>query len=166
MSDDKGKELEMDVIILIANMGKKHPKVDLTRYTTTNTADNGLDVEMTATENSLKEFIDIANGNITVFSDPKKDSSKKVLVRIDAKYREEAITKPETEKFVDEIAKHPKKKGHILLGSNLTDGAKKVIENAQSTNPKKVIVHIDNEGVENLKNAILPKVSQDTESDT
>lgn len=165
MSDDKGKELEMDAIILVASMGKKHPKVDLLRHTTTNTADNGLDITMVSTKQHLDEFLEVANGSRTEFSDPKNDRSKKVQVRLDAKYRSEKITKPEAEKFVGDIAKNPTMDAHILFGSNLTEGASKVIQNAQNNNPKKIVAHIDSDGVKNLKNAIYSIFLNDKKKD-
>lgn len=162
MAANNGKAKEMDAVIVVANMAKKHPAVDLLRYTTTNTADNGMDIEMVTTQKHINELLQIAEGKRTDFSNPNDDTSQKIGVRIDAKHRTGKITKSEMEKFIDDISKHPRKEGHLLYGSELTKGASDVLLNAQRTyDGEKIIAHISEKGVKNIENAVLPKLKDE-----
>lgn len=157
-----GKEKEMNALILVATAAKKYP-VEPLRHTTTNTPDSGMDICMVATKKFFQEFISIAKGELSEFSNPQNDNTKKIEVRIDAKERSSnKITKPEAEKFIDDMVKHPRKDGHILLGGTLTKGAASTIEEAQqSYGDKKTIVHISDDEMKNLENVILPKLNKD-----
>ena len=111
-------------------------------------------------------MIAISTGNLSEFSDPKEDDSKKMQTRIDVKNENNKITKPVAQKFIADIKKHPDCKGHLLLGDNgLTKGAEDVFREAEENYPDKKIGYISNEGVQNLRKAAITQLQKQNDKD-
>ena len=146
----------MKVIELISKIGQQdNSHVDITRYTTTNTPDNGYDIGLHHTEKHFDEMLKVSSGNLSKFSDPKDDCSKKIQTRIDVKNENNKITKPVAEKFVADIKKHPDCEGHLLIGNNgLTKGAEQILSEANEKYSDKKIDYISNDGVKKLKETV------------
>ncbi|WP_311151763.1 hypothetical protein [Neisseria sicca] len=164
---NQGKKGEMQVTELISQMGQlNNSHVDFVRHTTTNTPDSGHDVGLYHTEKNFDEMIAISTGNLSEFSDPKEDDSKKMQTRIDVKNENNKITKPVAQKFIADIKKHPDCKGHLLLGDNgLTKGAEDVFREAEENYPDKKIGYISNEGVQNLRKAAITQLQKQNDKD-
>ncbi|MCS4534032.1 hypothetical protein [Neisseria montereyensis] len=146
-----GKKGEMKVTGLISGMGQCDDRIDLTRHTRTNTPDNGCDIVLHHTVTHFNEMMKISTGELSDFSNPQEDKSKKIQTRIDVKNENNKITKPLAEKFIGDIKKHPDCIGQLLIGNNgLTKGAKEVLDEAQRNYPNKKIGYISNDGVNKL----------------
>ena len=151
----QGKKGEMIITGLISSMGQlDRSLVDFERYSTTNTADNGIDLCVHHTEGNFKEMIEISEGDRSKFSNPLEDASQKILTRIDVKTHSGKITSPVMRKFVSDIPKSPKIKGHLLMGGQgLTRGAEKLLQDAKERYSNNMVAYISESGIENLLEA-------------
>lgn len=149
---NSGKKGEMKVIQALSIMGQRNgSRVDLTRYTITNTPDGGYDIGLHHTPRHFDEMRAVASGDLAKFSNPMDDDSGKLITRIEVKNENNLITKPVAEKFVSDIKRHPDCQGHLLIGNNgLTKGAEQTLFDAVRAYPDKKIGYISNEGVERL----------------
>lgn len=156
MASNKGKKGEMKALELISKMGQiDDSPVDVTRPTTTNVPDLGLDLGLYHTELHFEEILKIARAEQSTFSNPASDNSRKMQTRIDVKHEDNKTTKPQMSKFISDIKKHPDCKGHILMGNyGLTAGAEQVLKEALENFPEQKIAYISNDGIKNLFNAV------------
>ncbi|HFC8466730.1 TPA: hypothetical protein ACFP4A_002065 [Neisseria subflava] len=153
---NQGKKGEMRVTGLISDMGQVDGSVvDFERYSTTNTADNGIDVCLHHTQDHFREMVEISGGNRSEFSNPSKYTSSKMSTRIDVKTYSGKITKPVMDKFVSDIPKHPRINGHMMMGGEgLTKGAEKSLQDARNNYPNNMIAYIPESGLQKLSKAI------------
>lgn len=152
---NQGKKGEMVITELVSQMGQIDGSItDFERYSKTNTADNGIDICLHHTERHWDEMIEISEGNRSSFSAPSKDNSAKIETRIDVKSYSGKITKPVMEKFVSDIPKSPRIRGHLLVGGEgLTKGAEGVFKEAISNYPNRKIGYIPDSGVQKISEA-------------
>lgn len=155
-NDNLGKMGEMNALILTAQMGKLHPRVEPLRHTATNMPDNGVDVELKHTEQHWQDIQAIVQGRQTQFSGSLNDTSPNMTTRIDVKNHQGKLSKPQVEKFIGDCAKNPTMNGDILLGGNgLTKGAEQALRDGQAAYPQRKIAYIDNDGWARLNQAVL-----------
>lgn len=164
---NQGKQGEMRVTGLISNIGRvKGSSVDFERYSITNTADNGIDICLHHTEDNFKEMIEISEGARSNFSNPSTDTSHKIQTRIDVKTYSGKITKSTMDKFISDIPKSPRIKGHMIMGgAGLTKGAKEQLQNAINSYPDKIIGYISENGIQNLEEAAKLQLENQNKKD-
>src|SRR5689334_3152329 len=111
MSKNKGKDGEMRVVKLLADIAISDDVGDILRFTTTNTPDRGTDLVL---ESSGQTFLDIA----AVVSPEQKAAiaaaispQEKISSRIDVKTTNEKITSDVVDDFADNVKRNPKDKG-------------------------------------------------------
>lgn len=143
----KGKKGEMKATEIISVIGQKEKSVDFTRYTNTNTPDNGADLFINADDKFVQKLLEIATQG---YSDIVCGDNADTIVRIDVKNNKK-VGKDDAEKFFDDIKKHPGSQHHILLGNEFSSGAKKVLKNGQNQYPNKTIGYIDEKGREKIE---------------
>jgi len=165
MSSNKGKDGELDALILVAKIGKIKDGVDVTRPTTTNTADQGADLFITHPPGFLKEFAEVAgstlpsNKNALTTSD--RTASDKS--RVDVKTTDSKLQKDTVKKFIGDCHNHPTCAGHVLMGGkDLTGPARKTFDEAQDrfSSSGKTLLYVKNEGVKKLESHYQPKIEQ------
>jgi hypothetical protein len=166
MSSNKGKDGELRVLILTANIGRIKDGVDVTRPTITNSADQGADEFITHPVGFLNEIAEIAGSIVpsTRHRPTKKESHTSEKSRIDVKTTNNKLQKDTVDKFISDCHNHPKCTGHILMGgADLTGPAKKVFEAAQNRfSPSgKTLLYVNNEGIRKLEEYYQPKVESD-----
>jgi len=156
MSSNKGKDGELKVIILAANIGLVRDGVDVTRPTTTNTADQGADLFITHPSGFLNEFAEVAGSTLpsTQRAPTNKEGAASEKSRFDVKTTDSKLQKDTVEKFIGDCHNHPTCTGHILLGgSDLTGPAKRKFEAAQNrfSSSGKILLYVKNEGIRKLE---------------
>ena len=170
MSSNKGKDGELTVLIILSNIGRNKDGVDVTRPTTTNTADQGADMFLTHPSGFLTELANVAGvrSPLNPTSTSKKDITISEKSRIDVKTTDRKLQKDTVEKFIDDINMHPKCVGHLLIGGeDLTGPARKTFEDAQSKYciSGKTLLYIPKEGIkkieEHYKDPIKMKLNKD-----
>ena len=166
MSSNKGKDGELNALILVANIGKLKDGVDVTRPTTTNTADQGADLFITHPSGFLNEFAEVAGCALP--STPKSPTNKEVSPseksRVDVKTTDSKLQKDTIEKFIGDCHNHPTCTGHILLGgSDLTSPARREFEAAQNrfSLSGKTLLYVKNESIKKLENHYQPQIESD-----
>ena len=156
MSNNKGKDAELDALILLSNIGKAKNNVDVTRPSVTNSADLGVDMTL----HHPKEFLDeIAKNSNAIYykgheQNKKNTENKQMVTRFDIKNTNNKLQKPLVEKFLGDVKKNPDCEGHVLMGGKgLTGPAKKVLDSSGESLSQagKSIMYIDNDGVGKLK---------------
>lgn len=166
MSSNKGKDGELQALILIANIGIATDGVDVTRPTTTNTADQGADLFITHPTGFLNEFAAVAGSNLpsTQGMPANKQAPASEKSRIDVKTTENKLQKDTVEKFIGDCHNHPTCNGHILMGgSDLTGPAKKEFDAAQTrfSSSGKILLYVPNNGVKKLEEHYRPQIDTD-----
>lgn len=132
----KGKKGEMKATEIISVIAQKEQSLDFTRHTNTYTPDNGSDIFIDLDKMLIAKFMEILQNG---YSDLKCDTKANANFRIDVK-NSPKVGKDDAEKFYDDIKKHPRSMGHILLGHSFTAKAKEILKDAQSAYPNKLIV--------------------------
>lgn len=165
MSSNKGKDGELSALILVANIGKIKDGVDVTRPTTTNTADQGADLFITHPAGFLKEFAEVAGSTLpsNQNSPAKEDKPTSEKSRVDVKTTDSKLQKDTVEKFIGDCHNHPTCAGHILMGgADLTSPARKTFEAAQDkfSTSGKVLLYVKNEGIKSLENYYQPQIEK------
>lgn len=156
MSKNKGKDGELMVVKILSDVRISTNDVDITRPTTTNTADLGADIVLYHPRHVLKEIADIAGATFPSSEKtlhPEKQNEM-VKSRIDVKTTTKKLQKDIVEKFVDDVNNHPKATGHILIGrQDLTGPSKKLMAEAQQrlSAEGKDMVYINNSGRKKLE---------------
>ena len=156
MSSNKGKDGELQVLILVANIGIVRDGVDVTRPTTTNTADQGADLFITHLPGFLNEFAEVSGSDFpsTQSSSPITKGAGSEKSRVDVKTTDDKLQKDTVEKFIEDCHNHPNCKGHILMGGlNLTGPAKREFQAAQNrfSSSGKILLYVKNDGVQKLE---------------
>ena len=154
MSSNKGKDGELEVVILVAEIGKKEDGVDLTRQSVANSADMGSDLNLHGPKGYLKKFEAISNGKFEEASSMGVDLSKQEVARIDVKNTSKPIQSNTVDKFIDDTYKHPSKQGDILMGGpRLTGPAQEKFNTHKENMAKKgrTVIYINQDQISNLK---------------
>lgn len=162
MSSNKGKDGELNVLILAARIGKIKDGVDVTRPTITNTADQGGDLFITHPPEFLNEFAEVAGSKLPSAQNAsvKKNSSSE-RSRIDVKTTDNKLQKDTVEKFISDCHNHPTCTGQILMGgADLTGPAKKEFESAQErfAPSGKKLIYVKNKGIQKLEEHYQPQI--------
>lgn len=171
MSSNKGKDGELDVLILAAKIGKIKDGVDVTRPTTTNTADQGADLFITHPPEFLNEFAEVAGSTLPSAQNTsvKKQNSSSEKSRIDVKTTDKKLQKDTVEKFIGDCHNHPNCTGQILMGgSDLTGPAKKEFEAAQDrfAPSGKKLLYVNNKGIQKLEAHYQPQIENKDKKET
>ncbi len=169
MSSNKGKDGELRALILVAKIGQIIDNVDVTRPTTTNTADQGADLFITHPPEFLKELAEVAGGLLPLGKTlpTNKINQQNYKSRVDVKTTDKKIQRDIVLKFISDCAFNPNCTGHILMGgANLTGPATKTLEEAQSkfASSNKTLLYISNEGIKNLETHYQPQIEQNDEN--
>lgn len=170
MGENKGKKGEMALVITLATVVSheedKGHRCDITRHTNTNTADSGADVVLESPKTVVDNLFEIAKGsassNNVTHNQLAVKEDKIIKTRFDNKNTESKLGVDTVREFVADVRKNPDCTGHVLTGgSGLTAGAKKEIKAAQEAyGDKKLIGHINNEGIKNINANYLSNNSQ------
>lgn len=171
MSSNKGKDGELQALILIANIGIVKDGVDVTRPTTTNTADQGADLFITHSPGFLNEFAEVAGSTLpsNQIAPANKESSAPEKSRVDVKTTANKLQKDTVEKFIGDCHNHPTCRGHILMGgSDLTGPAKREFEAAQNrfSASGKTLLYVKNDGVHKLEAHYKPQIEASNRTET
>jgi hypothetical protein len=153
MSSNKGKDGEMKVIKIIADIAIQEDGFDFTRPTITNESDMGADLMLKSSLQSLNYILQVAEGT-SQSTDSIERSRKTIVSRVDVKTTQSKLQTDTVEKFASDVHKHPKCIGHILMGGNgLTAPAQRKFneykENFEQNG--KVLAYISNEGISRLE---------------
>ena len=154
MSKNKGKDGEMQVAKLLANVSQTDDNVDFTRQTITNCPDQGADFIIKHDKNLLPEFAKITDSPIKNDNLRNVSQRKNYETRIDVKTTDKKLQKDIVDKFVQDINNFPNCDGHLLMGGEgLTKQAKKNFDTAQDNQSKKGknIMYISNKGIRKLE---------------
>jgi hypothetical protein len=155
MSSNKGKDGEMRVIKIVADIAIQEEGFDFTRPTITNESDMGADLMIKSSSQSLKRLLKIAAGFAQSTDECSTELSKKAIEsRVDVKTTPNKLQSDTIEKFVADVRKHPKCTGHILMGgSSLTAPAQRKFEQYQEDFEQKgkILAYISNEGISRLE---------------
>ena len=156
MSKNKGKDGELRIVKILSDVGISNDGVDLTRPTTTNTADLGADMILYHPRKTLKEIAEVAEVTFPSSAETLLPEKQNEIVksRIDVKTTPKKLQKDIVEKFVDDVNNHPKATGHILIGGqDLTGPGKKLMAEAQQrlSEEGKDMVYINNSGIKKLE---------------
>lgn len=171
MSSNKGKDGELRALILTANIGIIKDGIDVTRPTTTNTADQGADLFITHPPEFLNELAEVAGSKLpsTKNTPAKKVNSSSEKSRFDIKTTDNKLQKDTVEKFIGDCHNHPICTGHVLMGGeDLTGPAKKKFEGAQNrfASSGKKLLYIKNEGVRKLEAHYQPQIEDKGKKET
>lgn len=171
MSSNKGKDGEMRVVKIVADIAIKEDGFDFTRPTITNESDMGADLMIKSSPQSLKRMLQIAAGVSQSPDECSKETPRKVIEsRVDVKTTQSKLQADTIEKFASDVNKHPRCTGHILMGgSNLTGPAQRKFNQYKEEFEQdgKVLAYISNEGISRLESeyaksiAIVPKEDSD-----
>ena len=156
MSSNKGKDGEMNVIKLLADVAIREDKFDFTRPTITNESDMGADLIFKSTLQSLNYMLQVAYGNTeAAVTDEAEPAQTKIMEsRIDVKTTQNRLQTDSVDKFASDVRKHPNCCGHILMGGNgLTKPAQQKFNEYKEVYKQegKILAYISNEGINNLK---------------
>ncbi len=163
MSSNKGKDGEMRVIKIIADIAIQEEGFDFTRPTITNESDMGADLMIRSSQQSLNRILHIAAGTVQSTNECSTERSKKAIEsRVDVKTTQSKLQTDTIEKFVADVHKHPKSTGHILMGgSNLTAPAQRKFDQYQAEFKQKgkILGYISNDGISRLESGYANLVS-------
>lgn len=154
MSKNKGKDGEMQVAKLLANISQTKDNVDFTRQTSTNCPDQGADFIVKHDKNLLSEIAKIAGSSIKNTNSKCLSQKKNQETRIDVKATNKKLQKDVVNKFIQDINNFPKCDGHILMGGEgLTKQAQKNFDAAQDIQATKGknVMYIENKGIVKLE---------------
>ena len=172
MSTNKGKDGEMRVIKIVADIAIKEEGFDFTRHTITNESDMGADLMLKSSQQSFNRMIQVAEGVEESMDGCDTELSKKTITsRIDVKATQSKLQTDTVEKFASDVHKHPKCTGHILMGgSNLTGPAQRTFNQYQKEFKQngKILVYIPNEGISRLESEYAKPITlaqKDNEND-
>jgi hypothetical protein len=172
MSSNKGKDGEMRVIKIVADIAIQEEGFDFTRPTITNESDMGADLMIRSSQQSLNRMLHIAAGTVQSTNECTTERSKKAIEsRVDVKTTQSKLQTDTIEKFVADVHKHPKSTGHILMGgSSLTAPAQRKFDQYQAEFEQKgkILAYISNDGISRLESGYANVVSlalKDNESD-
>ncbi|WP_447578719.1 hypothetical protein [Achromobacter kerstersii] len=146
MSTNIGKDGEMALVKVVADMAIAEERVDFTRTTTTNTADMGADLFISHPKGFMDKIEAIAAGNPVIES----NAPSLAKTRVDKKTTEQKLTPVTVGKFIGDVHKHPDCEGHALVGgSGLNKPAQRMFDAAKSDLARngKNLVYINNEGL-------------------
>jgi len=116
MSSNKGKDGEMRVIKIVADIAIQEEGLDFTRPTITNESDMGADLMIKSSPQSLKRLLQVAEGLPQSIDEHSAERSKKTIEsRVDVKTTQSKLQTDTVEKFASDVHKHPKCTGHILM---------------------------------------------------
>jgi hypothetical protein len=170
MSSNKGKDGEMRVIKIVADIAIREEGLDFTRPTVTNESDMGADLMIKSSPQSLKRLLQAAAAFPQSTDEYSTERSKKAIEsRIDVKTTQNKLQTDTVEKFAADVHKHPKCTGHILMGgSNLTGPAQRKFEQYKKEFEQdgKILAYISNTGISRLESeytksiALAPKDSE------
>lgn len=171
MSKNKGKDGELQALILVAKIGLVKDGVDVTRPTTTNTADQGADLFITHPPGFLNEFAEVAGSALpsAQHSSVKKEGATSEKSRVDVKTTDGMLQKDTVEKFIGDCHNHPKCTGHILMGGlGLTGPSEKTFKAAQDrfSSSGKTLLYVKNDGVNRLEAHYNPQIENSVKKDT
>ncbi|MCX7111656.1 MAG: hypothetical protein NTX45_16330 [Proteobacteria bacterium] len=158
MSSNKGKDGEMRVIKIVADIAIQEEGLDLTRPTITNESDMGADLMIQSSPQSLKRLLQVAAGlpQSTDEHSTEQNARKKIKTRVDVKTTQSKLQTDTVDKFASDVHKHPQCDAHILMGgSNLTGPAQRKFDQYkkefEQTNKKQILAYISNEGISRLE---------------
>jgi hypothetical protein len=170
MSSNKGKDGEMRVIKIVADIAIQENGFDFTRQTITNESDMGADLMIRSSPQSLERLLRVAEGLPQPTDEHNAESSKKTIEsRVDVKTTQSKLQTDTIEKLASDVHKHPKCTGHILMGgSKLTGPAQRKFNQYKEKFELdgKVLAYIPNEGIGRLESeyaksiALAPKDSE------
>lgn len=152
MSTNSGKDGEMALVKVVADMAIAEERVDFTRTTTTNTADMGADLFISHPKDFMKKIEAIAGGKSvsTTTSNSESNASSLAKTRVDKKTTTRKLTPVTVGKFIGDVHKHPDCEGHALVGgAGLTPPAQRMFDAAKSDFAQngKNLVYINNDGL-------------------
>ncbi|MGI9213635.1 MAG: hypothetical protein ACR2HF_14280 [Methylococcaceae bacterium] len=154
MSSNKGKDGEMRVVKIIADIAIEEEGFDFTRPTITNESDMGADLIIKSSPQSLNHLIQVALGHSKSTDEHSTERSKKTIEsRVDVKTTQNKLQADTVEKFASDVHKHPGCTGHILMGgSNLTGPAQRKFDQYKEdfAQEGKILAYISNEGMNRL----------------
>lgn len=152
MSSNAGKDGEMALVKVVADIATVEERVDFTRTTTTNTADMGADLFISHPSGFIDKIEAIANGSHE--SSSAATHSKRVVTlaktRVDKKTTQQKLHGDTIQKFIGDVHKHPDCEGHALVGgAGLSAPARRAFEQAKSDFDLagKKLVYISNFGL-------------------
>ena len=109
MSSNKGKDGEMRVIKIVADIAIQEEGLDFTRHTITNESDMGADLIIKSTPQSLNRMLQVAAGILKSTDEYNTERSKKTIdSRVDVKTTQSKLQTDTIEKFASDVHKHPK----------------------------------------------------------
>ena len=172
MSSNKGKDGEMRVIKIVADIAIQEEGFDFTRPTITNESDMGADLMIKSSPQSLDRLLQVAAGHSQPIDEHSAERSKKPIAsRVDVKATQNKLQVDTVEKFASDVHKHPKCTGHVLMGgSNLTGPAQRKFNQYKQdlAQEGKVLAYISNEGINRLASEYTKPIApaqKDSEND-
>jgi len=168
MSSNKGKDGEMRVVKIVADIAIQEEGLDFTRPTVTNESDMGADLMIKSSLQSLNRLLQVAAG-LPQPTDEHSTLKKTIESRVDIKTTRSKLQTDTVEKFASDVRKHPKCTGHILMGgSNLTGPAQRKLDQYKDdfAQEGKILAYISNNGIGRLESeyakstALAPKDSE------
>ena len=172
MSSNKGKDGEMRVIKIFADIAIQEEGLDFTRHTVTNESDMGADLMIKSSPQSLERLLQVATGLPQFTAEHSTERSKKPIEsRVDVKTTQSKLQTDTVEKFASDVHKHPKCTGHILMGeSDLTGPAQRKFDQYKKEFEQdgKVLAYISNVGINRLESEYAKSVAlapKDSEND-
>lgn len=169
MSKNKGKDGEMAVVKLVADISIIEDGCDFTRQTTTNTADRGADLVLEHPDGYLQKLKMIADGQeVTPALNSTEKTPRTVKTRIDVKATNKKLQKETVIKFAGDIRKNPDCKGHVLMGGQaLTTPAQEQFDIIQKTAAEDGtdVMYIPNQGVKVLRRHFSRQVALQESTD-
>lgn len=169
MSTNSGKDGEMALVKVVADMAIAEERVDFTRTTTTNTADMGADLFISHPPGFMKKIEAIADGKpvSTTTSNPESNASSLAKTRVDKKTTTQKLTLATVEKFIGDVHKHPDCEGHALIGgAGLNKPAQRKFDAAKSDFAQngKNLLYINNNGLTRIGEHYSPRLKNSGES--
>ena len=169
MSSNKGKDGEMRVMKILADIAISENDFEPIRATITNESDMGADFEITSTSQSLQRMLQIGGVQLSDKDEMNLESSKKVMKsRMDVKTTQSKIGKDTVDKFATDVHKHPNTTTHILIGgTNLTAPAQREFNQYKEVFAQegKVLAYISNEGKCKLASHYANALPEESEND-
>ena len=164
MSSNKGKDGEMRVIKIVADIATQEEGFDFTRQTITNESDMGADLMLRSSRRSLERLIAVSSGSEEPSNegDSNQSQTKSIETRIDVKTTESKLQTDTVDKFASDIRKHPKCSGHILMGGEgLTGPAQRKFDQYKETFAQggKILAYISNSGIRKLENKFSKSIA-------
>jgi hypothetical protein len=154
MSKNKGKDGEMRVLKLLADVAVTDDKGEVLRLTGTNTADRGGDLILESVGKTFLDLATTASPEQRAVIEAVIAPQEKMSARIDVKTTNNKITSDIVDDFAHNVKKNPNDKGQVLMGGrDLTGPAKKKFSEYQKlfVPNGKALLYISNEGLEKLE---------------